>query len=195
MSIKKPCGVLLSKAIRISLIELFGDQTGQTLEVQSLGDTSINEGRVSLDHLFHSLETAFGSDACNGVLFRIGELCLQNLRREDSTLYALGQTENRLKPFEQKITSAMETLRTILNREMNYSPDINSSTANSWKMTYPMPGGLENAEVEKLMWLQQGMISAFLGWMDSRKVFRFSAPQVNDIKQCYESRFSASAIE
>ena len=195
MNIKNPCGVLLSKAIRTSLIELFGEQIGQTLETLSLVDTKVNEGSVSLDRLFNNLETTYGIDASKGILFRVGELSIQFLRREDADMYALGQTENRLKPFEQKITSALETLRTILNREMNYKPEINSSTANSWEVAYSIASGMEKTETEKLMWLQQGMISAFLGWMDSRKVFRFSAPQINNIKRCYESRFSASAIE
>lgn len=189
------CSKLCCRGITKALKMLFRDDFDHALNKKQNEATDFYTDHFSLEDLFQILESKFGQQTTNGLLFRIGGIAFQTWRREDAQLRALGEIENRLLPFNKKIFSALEQMALFLEREMNITINIHALGLTHWDIYIPHSNEVDSTVAEKHAWLVQGILFEFLTWMDSRKIFRFSTPSHVQEHQRIEFAFSASAME
>ena len=100
-------------------------------------------------------------NTAKGLLIRIGEAAFSKLRRKLHPLNALGSTENRLQPFEQKFESSMIQLAEILATATGISIEYESQPDQCYS--------LQIADGSMHVYFFAGLLRAFGTWLDSRR--------------------------
>jgi len=149
-----------------AVIEILGRQEASKVFRAVLGP-NFSEKDLQLDPQINLLEgisdefsILYQRNTARGLLIRIGDAAFSKMRKKLVGLNALGDIENRLRPFDKKFESSVITLGEILSTASGMPISFESKEDDCYCMRVS-DGTLQ-------LYFFAGLLRAFGAWMDSR---------------------------
>jgi len=153
-----------------AVIEILGLREAQKVFSAVLGpnfsekDPQFDPQTNFLTEISDEFSILYQPNTAKGLLIRIGEATFLKMHKKIGELNALGDIENRLRPFDRKFESSIIKLGKILSASSGNSISFDSTKNDCYCMRVP-DGTLQ-------LYFFAGFLRAFGAWMDNRRDYQ-----------------------
>jgi len=161
-------------SVREATVEILGRQeTNKVFSAILVSDKAMKDdipfiSKNFLTGICDEFSIQYQPNTASGLLLRIGDAAFLLMRRKINVLNELGSIENRLRPFNKKFESSLESLAEFLEQAMRMPIKTKSTEQKCYCLELSKKRSTLSGEGLDLYFFA-GILRAFGTWLDSRR--------------------------